>query len=338
MQKYLTLVFILLFTASLFAQHEPPQPFEEFGVKVKVLTLSNGKFCEFFTNDTVYRFGSVMFNHITGEVESVVFDDTLYGEYNLRPDVVSRWLSPDPLGAQFPNWSPYNFVLNNPIRMVDPTGMAPDDYVYLNTQGKEIGRIPDASVNKVTIIKDENLQKFDNLPYGRNSIAQANTMGNTYDLIGVLSLYKSSASDVAKVDPKTHMDASGNKIEDANGNAKQGIAMEHGASLKLQNGEVVAVGNVQGTPTNVSLDAASPYNDIVGTAHTHPNQGKGATTFNSTIVAPFNSTGPSSEYDLGGQGAPKQGYYNIVIDKTNVYFYNKYLQNNKVLTLPRTKL
>jgi len=44
MQKYLTLIFALLFSASLFAQHEPIQPFEELGIKVKVLTLSNGKY------------------------------------------------------------------------------------------------------------------------------------------------------------------------------------------------------------------------------------------------------------------------------------------------------
>jgi hypothetical protein len=138
MQKYLTLVFTLLFTASLFAQHEPPQPFESIGKKVKVLTLSNGKFCEFFPNDTVFRFGSVMFNHITGEVESVVFGDTLYGEYNLKPDVVSRWLSPDPLAQKYTSWSPYNFTMNNPIRFVDPDGRAVTDH-YFNSNGTYLG-------------------------------------------------------------------------------------------------------------------------------------------------------------------------------------------------------
>ena len=120
MQKHFTLIFSLLFTANLFAQHEPPQPFEELGVKVKILTLSNGKFCEFFPNDTVFRFGTVMFNHITGEVEPIVLDDTIYGEYNLKPDVVSRWLSPDPMAHKYTSWSPYNYVADNPIIFIDP--------------------------------------------------------------------------------------------------------------------------------------------------------------------------------------------------------------------------
>jgi RHS repeat-associated protein len=123
MQKILTSIFALLFTATLFGQHEPIQPFEELGIKVKVLTLSNGKYQESFPNDTTFRFGSVMFNRVTGEVVTVIENDTLYGEYNLKAEVVSRWLSPDPLAAKYPNWSPYNYALNNPILYIDPDGM-----------------------------------------------------------------------------------------------------------------------------------------------------------------------------------------------------------------------
>ena len=37
-----------------------------------------------------------------------------------------RFLSVDPLAGQFVGWSPYNYVLGNPVGLTDLTGMAPD--------------------------------------------------------------------------------------------------------------------------------------------------------------------------------------------------------------------
>ncbi len=39
---------------------------------------------------------------------------------------LGRFLSVDPLAGQFPGWSPYNYVLGNPVGLTDLTGMSPD--------------------------------------------------------------------------------------------------------------------------------------------------------------------------------------------------------------------
>ena len=38
------------------------------------------------------------------------------------------WLSVDPLAEEFPDWSPYCYVMNNPLNLIDPDGRAPDDW------------------------------------------------------------------------------------------------------------------------------------------------------------------------------------------------------------------
>jgi len=39
---------------------------------------------------------------------------------------LSRFLSVDPLASDYPEWSPYSYVHNNPLIHTDPTGMSPD--------------------------------------------------------------------------------------------------------------------------------------------------------------------------------------------------------------------
>jgi len=43
--------------------------------------------------------------------------------------LLGRYMSVDPLASQFFNWSTYNYTMDNPINLVDPTGMAPEDWV-----------------------------------------------------------------------------------------------------------------------------------------------------------------------------------------------------------------
>ncbi|MGG5507126.1 MULTISPECIES: RHS repeat-associated core domain-containing protein [unclassified Myroides] len=49
-----------------------------------------------------------------------------YGARNYDA-AIGRWMNVDPLAEQFPGWNPYHYVHNNPINLVDPTGMSAEE-------------------------------------------------------------------------------------------------------------------------------------------------------------------------------------------------------------------
>jgi|GEM_PF-1294090 len=90
---------------------------------VEILTLSKGKYEELHDRDSVVQIGQSLF-HVDRKA-MVGFVEVEDGVTMMEAEVSSRWLSPDPKMAEFPSWSPYNFVKNNPISLFDPDGRAP---------------------------------------------------------------------------------------------------------------------------------------------------------------------------------------------------------------------
>ena len=120
---FLTLFFFQILRGVTTAQN----PYESIGKTTEVLTLSNGKYQEFFPNDTIVRIGSVLFNRVTNEVVEFLTDKN--SSSLVEADVASRFLSVDPIGREYPELTPYQFASNRPIDGIDLDGL---EYVTVN--------------------------------------------------------------------------------------------------------------------------------------------------------------------------------------------------------------
>ncbi len=96
-----------------------------------VATLSKGRYIEVFENDTLQRIGSVMFNTVSNKIEYFIEESDSVVKQSTES---SRWMSMDPLAAKYPSMSPYNFVANNPILLVDIDGR---DFIVKNTAAQQ---------------------------------------------------------------------------------------------------------------------------------------------------------------------------------------------------------
>ena len=118
--------------------------------------------------DSTYRYG---FNGLEGDDEVKGPKRSYTTEFRQYDPVVGRWWGVDALSDQMPQWSPYNFVFDNPLRMVDPTGLAPDDWVK-DKEGKVEWR---DNVNSA-----EDLDPLSGDQYlGKSGIGLDETSGNT---------------------------------------------------------------------------------------------------------------------------------------------------------------
>jgi len=121
--------------------------------KPKIATLSKGKYLEFHDLDSIVKIGSFSFHVKKKQITGYSVQETKFSEATLRPEIISRWFSPDPLSDEFTSWTPYHFVHNNPINLIDPDGRAavdPGDYYDKNNNYLGNDGIDDNKVYQVT--------------------------------------------------------------------------------------------------------------------------------------------------------------------------------------------
>lgn len=134
---------ISIFICVFYAQSQ--NPFTEIGKEDEaiVLTLSDGRYVEFFENDTLRQIGSVMFNMVTNKIEYIIPEDDLEKIRIARRDKeVSRFMSLDPLAKKYPWNSPYAFSENVVINAVELEGLEKEIIIdkWYNLDGKDKSR------------------------------------------------------------------------------------------------------------------------------------------------------------------------------------------------------
>jgi len=121
MQPKALLPICLLFVWSFPGFSQNKNPFKSIGKKGKILTLSDGKYDEFFEKDSLERVGSVIVNRYTRKIEKLLAGNIAYNDHSNAEQ--SRFLSVDPLGKKFPELSPYQYASNRPIDGKDLDGL-----------------------------------------------------------------------------------------------------------------------------------------------------------------------------------------------------------------------
>lgn len=173
-------------------------PWKKYGyTPPKALTLSDGKYEEFFNNDTITQIGSVMFNTVTNEVVAFVDTKNDDNETTLRPEVISRFLSPDPLEKEFPMMTPYQFASLNPIKYIDLDGLEGADIKYESGHSAQM-------VGKEGTDLDAYNEAFDNIVIPANiAVFSEFAIGELFGAIGKFFSKPAAAPTAVKTIVKT---------------------------------------------------------------------------------------------------------------------------------------
>ncbi|MFT5915402.1 MAG: hypothetical protein ACI81T_001903, partial [Bacteroidia bacterium] len=126
-----------------------------------LLTLSNGQFAEIHIEKDKVQIGNVIFDTKSRKVVEFV------AENSVSESLAGRFLSIDPLASKYPDIAPYAFVMNNPIRYLDPDGRIVVD-ANGNIIATKVGETTEGDYDDTTysqngneVIVNEIIAKFD---------------------------------------------------------------------------------------------------------------------------------------------------------------------------------
>jgi RHS repeat-associated protein len=250
-----------------------------------------------------------------------------YGARGYMPDL-GRWGGVDALAERYYSWSPYNYVLGNPIRNIDPDGNGVTNTIFIDGKGKELGRTIDDLPNAVVVVSNDNIAAF-HQGFMRHTLSQHKSdgavsslrnLGDSYLVDGMNAVYDASMATTLPPGSGGYVDAKGRPIKN--------LHPEAGSYFNVsKDGKTLTVDpdiRVSESTDAIGLGGDRP------SIHSHPIHGGLYKKTHGGVTGPANeSEAPSArlgdyQNSEGRQRRNPSRYRDVVVGPNNIYLYKGY--------------